>query len=71
MLLISREHRVKILDAYNNWKYSRTPEIETANLSQSHAALSLSQFQTDCLVRIKTSKAILNYFKFLNQYLAL
>ena len=44
-------------------KYSRTPEIETADLSQSHAGLNLSQFQTDCLLRINSSAAILNYFE--------
>ena len=27
--------------------YRRTPEIETADLSQCHAGLNLSQFQTD------------------------
>ena len=43
--------------------YSRTPEIETADFSQSHARLNLSQFQTDCLLRINSSTAILNYFE--------
>ena len=41
--------------------YSRTPEIETADLSQSHVGLNLSQLQDDCLLRIKSSTAILNY----------
>ena len=48
--------------------YSRTPEIETADLSQSHAGLNLSQFQTGCILCINSSTAILNYF---NQHLAL
>ena len=43
-------------------KYSRKPVIETADLSQSHADLNLSQFQTDCLLRINSSTAMLNYF---------
>ena len=43
--------------------YSRTPEIGTANLSQSHIGLNLSQFHTDCLLSKYSSTAILNYFK--------
>ena len=52
--------------------YSRTPEIQTTDLSQSHAdinlsqsqtGLNLSQFLTDCLLRINSSTVILNYFK--------
>ena len=43
--------------------HSRTPEIETVDLSQSHASLNLSQSQTDFLLRISPSTAILNYFK--------
>ena len=43
--------------------YSRTSEIETADLSQSHAGLNLSQFQTDCLSRMNSRTAILNYFE--------
>ena len=43
--------------------FSRTSEIETEDMSQSHAGLNLSQFQTDCLLRINSSTAILNYFK--------
>ena len=35
--------------AYN---YTRTPEIETADLSQSYVGLNLSQFQTDYLLCI-------------------
>ena len=35
--------------------YSRTPEIETADLSQSHA--NLSQFQADCLFCIDLTTA--------------
>ena len=38
------------------------PEIETADLSQSHSSLNLSQFQTDYLSRINSSTAILSYF---------
>ena len=30
-------------------KYSRMPEIETADLSQFHAGLNLPQFKADCL----------------------
>ena len=49
-------------------KYSRTPKIETADLSQSHAGLNLSQIQTDCLLRINLSTAIfLIIFNYLNQ----
>ena len=36
------------------------PEIKTADLSQSHAGLNLSQFQTDCLLRINSSTATKN-----------
>ena len=43
--------------------YSRVPEIETADLPQAHADLNLYQFQTDCLLRINSSTAILNYLK--------
>ena len=39
------------------------PVVETADLSQSHAGLNLSQFHTDCLLRINSSTAILTYFK--------
>ena len=35
--------------------YSRTPEIETSDLSQSHAGLNLSQFQINYLLRINSS----------------
>ena len=45
------------------FNYSRTPEIETVYVSQSHAGLNLSQFQADCLLRINSSTAILNYLK--------
>ena len=50
---------------------SRTPEIETANLSQSHAGLNLSQFQTDYLLRIYLSTAILNYIKLFDSILGI
>ena len=50
------------------FKYSRTSEIEIADLSQPHAGLNLPQFQTDCLLRINSGTAILNY---LSHYLAL
>ena len=43
--------------------HSRTPEIETADVSQSHAGLILSQFQTYCVLRINSGTEILNYFK--------
>ena len=38
-------------------RYSRTPEIETADLSQSHASLNLSQFRAYCLPHINSSTA--------------
>ena len=44
-------------------KYSRTPEIETANLSQSHATRNLSQFRAYCLFHRNSSTAILRYLK--------
>ena len=53
------------------YKYSRTPEIETAYLSQSHAGLNLSQFQTDCSLRINSSTAILSYLKLFGSILGL
>ena len=56
---------------HNECSYSRTPEIQTAYLSQSHAGLNLSQFQTNCLLRINSSKAILNYFKLLESILGI
>ena len=37
--------------------YSRMPEIETADLPQSHAGLNLSQFQVDCLYRRNSNTA--------------
>ena len=37
--------------------YSRTPEIETADLSQSHADLNWSQFRAYCLYHRKSSAA--------------
>ena len=40
-------------------KYSRTPEMETADCSQSHAGVNLSEYQTDCLLRINSSTTIL------------
>ena len=40
--------------------YSRTPEIETADLSKSHASLNLSQIPADCLLLINSSTAIKN-----------
>ena len=33
------------------------PEIETADLSQFHANLNLSQFQADCLLRRNSNTA--------------
>ena len=49
--------------------YSRTPKIEIAGLSQSHARLNLSQFQDDCLLRINSSTAILYCFKLFDSIL--
>ena len=40
--------------------YTRTPENETADLSQSHAGHNLSQFQADYLLGINLSTAIKN-----------
>ena len=37
--------------------YSRMPEIETADLSQSHAGLNLSQFRAYCLFHRNLSTA--------------
>ena len=37
------------------------PEIETADLSQSHASLNLSQFPADCLFPRNSSTATKNY----------
>ena len=37
------------LHASYAFKYSRTPEIETADLSISHAILNLSQYRAYCL----------------------
>ena len=39
---------------------SRTPEIETADLSQSHIDLNLSQYQGDCLFYITSNTATKN-----------
>ena len=46
---------------FRKYLYSRTPETETAHLSQSYASLNFSQFQADC--RINSNTAILNYVK--------
>ena len=51
--------------------YSQTVEIETADLSQSHAGLNLSQFQTNCLLRINSSTVILSYFKLFESILGI
>ena len=40
--------------------YSRTPEIETADFSQSYASLNLSQFQAYCLFHRNSSTATKN-----------
>ena len=41
-------------------KLQSTPEIETADLSQFHVGLNLSQFQADCLFRINSCTATKN-----------
>ena len=65
-------HEERIYTAHSNaYKHSRTPEIETADLSQSHAGLNLPQFQTDCLLRINSSTAILNYVKLFKSILGI
>ena len=46
-----------LLDVEIKHSYSRTSEIETAYLSQSHVCLNLSQFQADCLFRRNTKTA--------------
>ena len=38
-------------------RYSRTPEIETADLFQSHASLNLSQIRACCLFHRNSSTA--------------
>ena len=42
------------------YKCSRTPEIETADLCQSHIGLNMSQFQVDCLFRINSCTSTKN-----------
>ena len=44
------------------WWYWRTPEIETADLSQSHAGLNLSQFQDDYLVAATMNILIFTWY---------
>ena len=53
------------------FKYSRTPKIETSGLSQSRDGFNLSQFQTDCLLRINSGTAILNYFELFKSILGI
>ena len=48
-------------------KYSRTSDIDTADLSQSHAGLNLSQFQTDFILRINSN----TYFKLFESILGI
>ena len=43
-----------------SFKYSRSPETETADLSQFHASLNLSQFRAYCLFHRNLSTAIKN-----------
>ena len=43
-----------------NNNYIRTPGIETANFSQSHVDLNLSQFQADCLFCVNLNTATEN-----------
>ena len=40
--------------------YSRTPEIETTDLSISHASFNLSQFQAYCVLHRNSSTATKN-----------
>ena len=40
--------------------YSRTPEIDTADLSQSHASFNLSQFRAYCLYHRNSSTSTEN-----------
>ena len=42
------------------YTYCRTPEIETADLSQSHASLKLSQFRAYCFFHRNSSTATKN-----------
>ena len=44
----------------DNKIYSQTSEIETADLSQSHASLNLSLFRAYCLFHRKSSTATKN-----------
>ena len=41
-------------------KYSQTLQIDTADMSQSHIGLNLSQFQADCLFHLNSSTATKN-----------
>ena len=47
------------------------PVIETSDLSESHAGLNLSQFQTHCLLRLNSSTVILNYLKLFESILGI
>ena len=51
--------------------YRQTPEIKTADISQSPTCLNLSQFQVDCLLRITSSTTILNHFKLFESILGI
>ena len=42
------------------YNYSRTPEIGTVDLAQSHASLNLSQFRAYCLFNRNSSTATKN-----------
>ena len=66
-----RCHHYTVNCTNSRTQYSQAPEIETADLSQSHAGLNLSQFQTDCLLRINHSKAILNDFELFESILGI
>ena len=62
---------MKAFSGFLVYLYSRTPEIDTADLSQFHAGLNLSQFQTDCLLRINSITAIFSYLKLFESILVI
>ena len=51
---------LSIKKSHNFQNYSRMPKIETADLSQSHSSLNLSQFQAYCLFHTNSSTATKN-----------
>ena len=60
----SKKYRyfIKNCTSFSKSWYSRTPEIETADLSQSHANLNLSQFRDYCLFHRNSGTATRNNY---------